>query len=434
MHPRMPQLPPALRRRDFLSVLTVPWMAGVASPAGGAGTDPRVLRGFGRAKQVIYLTISGGLSQLDSFDPKPEAAATVRGDTRAIDTSVNGVRFGHWFPKLARQMHRLCVVRSRISRIGAHDKGLYFVRTGYAPTGADTHPHLGAWMSALLAPGPLRDLPSNFLINAPSGHPRNGWLAPEHAPLPLGDPARGLPYSVRHPGIDESRLLRRVDLSRALGGRFRARYLQPEVQAIAPNLDHALQMMRSEDLAAFDLALEPASVRADYGENAVGQGLLLARRLVERGVQHVEVHADGWDHHVQIYEKENFPSRSRAVDDGLSALLHDLAASGRLAETLVVVTTEFGRTPEISEVLGRNHWPQAFTCLLAGAGVKAGTVHGSTDPLGREIASDPVDTENWCATLAHLAGLPWHVDTFSPSGRPFRPGGKTGVPVEAVLA
>jgi len=430
------------RRRDFLSILSCAY-AGAAGyalaeenptvlvpgsqPSGMI--DPRGMPGYGKAKHVIYLTISGGLSQLDSFDPKPSAGPEIRGETQVIATNVPGIQVGHWFPKMAQQMHEWCVVRSRISRIGAHGKGLYFIRTAYPQMGADTHPHLGAWMSMMLKPPKPTDLPANFLINAPSGHPRNGWMAPDHAPLPIGDPSRGLPFVRLHAGIDDARLLKRLDMAKVLGSRFRAQHLHQEVQTIAPFYRDAAEMMRSTDLAAFDLALEPAQNRRDYGENAVGQGLLLARRLVERGVQHVEVHADGWDHHVQIYEPQNFPLRSKTIDDGLSALIRDLRASGLLDETLVVVTTEFGRTPTISQdVLGRNHWPQAFSCLLAGAGVKAGSVLGATDKVGQEITENPVDTENWCATIAHLAGLPWHVDTFSPSRRPFRPGGKTGKP------
>lgn len=431
-NPQVRRLAPSLRRRDFLAVLAAAAggaLSASAAPLESASpTDPARLPGFGTAKHVIYLTLSGGLSQIDSFDPKPHAPEKVRGETRAISTNIPGTQVGEWFPKMARQLDQWCLVRSRISRIGAHDKGLYFVRTGYPQMGADTHPHLGAWMSMMVKPPRQTDLPSNFLINAPSGHPRNGWMAPEHAPLPLGNAASGMPFSKLHAGIPNARLLKRLDLAKVLGARFRTQHLHQEVQAIAPLYDDATEMMRSPDLVAFDLAQEPQKVREDYGQNAVGQGLLLARRLVERGVQHVEVHGDGWDHHVQIYEPQYFPDRSREVDDGLSALVRDLGASGLLSETLIVVTTEFGRTPEISDVLGRNHWPQAFTCLLAGAGVKAGTTYGATDDVGREITEDDIDTEDWCATIAHLAGLPWHIDTFSPSRRPFRPGGKTGTP------
>lgn len=428
-----------LPRREFFSLLAL--AASVSSgsalasePGAESVVDPSKMPGFGKAKHVIYLTLSGGLSQMDSFDPKPGTPSEVRGETKTIGSNVSGIQLGHWFPKMARQMDKWCVVRSRMNRIGAHDKGLYFVRTAYAKTGADTHPHLGAWMSQMIPPPKPTQLPSNFLINAPSGHPRNGWMAPEHAPLPIGDPIRGLPYSTLRNGIDGARLLKRLDLTQSLSARFRGEFPHPSVQAVAPVYRSALDLMRSEDLRAFDLTLEPERVREAYGMNSVGQGLLLARRLVERGVQHVEVHSDGWDHHVTLFRDDFFPRKSREVDDALSALIRDLDSSGLLSETLVVVTTEFGRTPEISDVLGRNHWPQAFSCLLAGAGVKQGFVHGSTDAAGREVTDSAVDTENWCATIAHLAGLPWHIDTFSPSKRPFRPGGKSGRPVFNLIA
>lgn len=426
-----------LPRREFFTMLGLS-VAGAAATARGAAdkpiVDPATMPGFGRARHVIYLTLSGGLSQIDSFDTKPGAAEEVRGKTRTIASNADGITVGHWFPKMAGQMDAWCVVRSRTSRIGAHDKGLYFIRTAYPKVGADKHPHLGAWMSAMVPPPKATDLPANFLINAPSSHPRNGWMAPKHAPLPIANPGQGLPFSKVARGVEESHLVKRLDLARALGARFRSHYLHQDVQTVAPTYHNAIDLMRSADLKAFDLASEPERVRRDYGENPVGQGLLLARRLVERGVQHVEVHGDGWDHHVTIFEQEFFPRRSREVDDGLSALVRDLRASGLIEETLIVVTSEFGRTPEISGVLGRNHWPQAFTCLLAGAGVKGGFVHGATDAAGREIIEDPVDTEDWCATIAHLAGLPWHVDSFSPSKRPFRPGGETGRPVTSLFS
>ena len=424
-------------RRDFLSVMALAGASG--SLLGGAGSlsaarrdedgpDPAGMPGFGKAKHVIYLMLSGGFSHMDSFDPRPDLPEKARGQTRAIDTNVDGIRIANWFPKLAGHMDKIAICNSRKSRIGAHAKGQYYVRTAYELRGADKHPHLGSWLSYCDKTGKKSEsaLPANFIINPPSNHPNAGWMHPKHAPLPIGSAQEGLKNSKPHYGVDSARLLKRVNLSKVLGESFRGRFLNDEVQTVSPLYDDALAMMKGKDLVAFDLKKEPEWKREAYGENNVGQGLLLAKRLVERGVRHVEVNSGGWDNHNAIYEDRNFPKKSKEVDDALSALLEDLQKSGLLDETLVVLTTEFGRTPVISENLGRNHWPQAFSCLLAGAGVKAGTIFGAKNDAGGEVAENEVSTPDWCATIAHLAGLPWNETFFSPSGRPFKSGGKKG--------
>ena len=429
-------------RRDFMSVILQGSLAaglaakGTSVLAGEApkpAQDVKNLPGFGAAKHVIYVMLSGGFSQLDSFNIIPDARDEVRGETKPLPTNVDGIQMGHWFPRLAQHMDKIAIVNSRISRIGAHAKGQYYVRTAYERRGADTHPHLGAWMDKLL--DPLSDqLPSNFLVNAPSYHPNNGWLHPKHAPLPITDPEKGLQNSKRYPGVTDERLLKRFSMSKTLGERFRNKYLNDEVQTVAPLYDDALTMMRSEDLAAFDLSQEDSWKHEAYGENRLGQGLLLARRLVERGVRHVEVNYGGWDNHNAIYSERTFPEKSRHVDQAMASLLEDLDKSGLLKDTLVVLTSEFGRTPEVNQNLGRDHWPKSFSCLLAGAGVKTGQVYGKTDKEGVEILENKIDTPDWCATIAHIVGLPWNETFFSPSGRPFKPGGKRGQAHVGLLA
>jgi len=430
-------------RRDFMSVLVqgsigAGMLAGTAPHVRAAAPtappiDPSTMPGFGKAKHVIYLMLAGGFSQMDSFNIIPKAPENVRGETLPIDTNVDGIQIGHWFPKLAQHMDKTAIINSRISRIGAHGKGQYYVRTAYEKRGADQHPHLGAWMDMLLEP--LSDqLPSNFLINAPSYHPNNGWMHPRHAPLPIGNPNDGLKNVRKVRGITDERLMKRFSLSKTLGSKFRNSYLNDEVQAVAPMYDDALTMMKSEDLVAFNLSKEPEWKQEAYGDNQVGQGLLLAKRLIERGVRHVEVTSGGWDHHNSIYSDKTFPTKSKMVDDGLSALLEDLDKSGLLDETLVVLTSEFGRTPKISERLGRNHWPQSFSTALMGAGVKTGQVYGKTDEVGIKILEGEMNTPDWCATISHIVGLPWHQNFYSPSGRPFKAGGKKGKPHTDLLA
>jgi uncharacterized protein (DUF1501 family) len=195
--------------------------------------------------------------------------------------------------------------------------------------------------------------------------------------------------------------------------------------------DHAITLMKSADLKAFDLTEEPDEMRNAYGREAFGQGCLLARRLVERGVRFVEVSLGGWDTHAGNFVR--LPELCDPLDRALSTLLPDLEARGLLKETLVVVTTEFGRTPTINANVGRDHHPAAFSAVLAGGGVKQGHVHGQTDKEGREVEEGEVTVPDFNATIACALGLPLDETVFSPSMRPFTVADK-GKPVLEVVA
>jgi uncharacterized protein (DUF1501 family) len=208
-----------------------------------------------------------------------------------------------------------------------------------------------------------------------------------------------------------------LSLSREFNQAFEARFPQQQVRAYGAAYDHAIKLMKSRDLAAFDLTAEPDSMREAYGGDAFGKGCLLARRLIERDVRFVEVSLGGWDTH-----QDNFPrveARAALLDQALSTLLQDLSSRGLLDETLVVLATEFGRTPKINQNNGRDHYPKAFSCLLAGGGVKGGSIVGSTDGRGAEVISDPVTIPDFNATIAYALGLPLDQIVTAPSGRPF---------------
>jgi uncharacterized protein (DUF1501 family) len=195
--------------------------------------------------------------------------------------------------------------------------------------------------------------------------------------------------------------------------------------------DDAIAMMKSEDLKAFDLTEEAAELRTAYGREAFGQGCLLARRLVERGVRFVEVSLGGWDTHNANFVR--VPELCETLDKGLSTLLSDLHNRGLLQDTLVVLTTEFGRTPEINQNVGRDHYPKAFSAAMWGGGVKGGNVHGQTDSTGREVVADKVKIEDMNATIAYALGLPLDQIIYSPSKRPFTIADK-GQPVTSLFA
>ena len=369
----------------------------------------------GRAKKAIYLFMSGGMSHLDTLDPKP--GAETQGPTQSIATRVSGVRVAEHLPNLARQMERVALIRSMTSNQGAHAPGRYLAHTSYAPQSTIKHPALGSWVTNLL--GPLnRRIPGNIVINGGSDHPGAGFMDLKHAPLPLGNPEAGLPNAKGLSGVSEQDFRRRLSLVARFGQRFFDRYPHKKVKGYGEMYADAVRLMRSDDVKAFDLAEEDKQVRDLYGRNRFGQGCLLARRMIEREVRFVEVQFGGWDTH-----NENFAAladKGPLLDQALGALLDDLQQRGLLDETLVVLTSEFGRSPKINDRSGRDHHPAAFTTLLAGAGVNGGLVYGASDDRGHYVEDNEVTVEDFNATIAFGLGMQFDKTVFSGSGRPFK--------------
>ena len=231
--------------------------------------------------------------------------------------------------------------------------------------------------------------------------------------------------------VNSERFLRRLKKLENLNQCFAELHQQRDVAAYSKAYGEAVRLMRSSDLVAFDIELESAGMKKAYGETPFGAGCLLARRLVEHGVRFVEVVSNGWDTHADNFDR--LGDLTPAIDQGLSALLADLDARGLLRETLVVLATEFGRTPDIDEDQGRNHYPKAFSSLLAGGGIRGGQTYGSTDAEGREVDEDPVSIQDFNATIAHACGLPLDHVLTSPSGRPFKVADK-GTAVTSIFA
>lgn len=380
------------------------------------------------ARRLIQITLAGGMSHLDTLDPKP--GAPTQGPLRAIPTTVDGVLLGEHLPRLAQRLDRCALIRSLTSTQGAHEPGQYLQRTSFQSRGTIRHPTLGAWMSHL--GGRLNPtLPAGVVVNGGGQHPGAGFLATRHAPLAIGNPTAGLQHARAPAGVDAARLDARLALKRELDAVFTARMDTAQARAQRDGYDEALALMRSRDLAAFDLAQEPEEVRAAYGEAQLGQGCLLARRLVEHDVRSVEVVMGGWDTHDDHFDR--LPELAGTLDTALAALLDDLERRGLLDETLVAVTTEFGRTPRINKNDGRDHHPKAFSVLLAGGGVPGGRVWGATDELGETVARDPVTFPDLNATIGWALGLPLEQVVHSPDGRPFTLADK-GRPVLGLFA
>ena len=380
------------------------------------------------AKNIIYLMMQGAMSHLDTFDPKP--GREEQGDTKSIATAIPGVRFGEHLPRLAGLADRLAVVRSLTTETGAHEQGTYLMRTSYPQLASVVHPAFGSWAVHVLGKR-SRDLPGYVLVGNGNEHPGCGFLDPAVTPVPLADPERGLENVTRPAYLSQANFERRLALADRLDRDFRTRYAGRQIAAYDQMVADAVRLMGSGDLAAFDIAREDEATRDRYGRSRLGQGCLLARRLVEGGVRCVEVEMNGWDMHRDLWDE--LPEKAGELDAALAALVEDLEARGLLASTLVVLATEFGRTPKINENAGRDHHPGVFSCVLAGAGVKRGVVHGASDAGGRSPDRDAVSVGDFNATVAAACGLPWDREFVAPNGRPFKIGNE-GRPIAAVLA
>jgi hypothetical protein len=359
-----------------------------------------------KARSAILVFLGGGPSHHDTFDPKPEAPAEIRGEFTAIPTAVSGVHFASSVPRLAQQMHRLAILRAVSHRDGAHEGGIAYMHTGYSFRPGHNFPGMGAVVSheqhqrvraTGLAP----------YISMPDGR-GGGHLGPAYNPFAIpGDPnetAFRVPDVTFPEGLSEKRFQRRRQLAEQINEEFR-RSRAADVQTA---VDHFTA--RSYDLilspkaqAAFDLTREDAKTRDRYGRTQFGQRLLLARRLVEAGVPFLAATDFEWDDHADIFPqlKRKLP----VVDQGLSTLLADLDERGLLASTLVIVMGEFGRTPKINAMKGRDHWPNAFSVVLAGGGVKGGQVIGASDADGAYPKERVVTPEELLHSIYVLLGI-----------------------------
>ena len=411
----------------FLGVSILPMLINSATGAETAGnfapTRPKA------AKNVIFLNMTGGMSHLDTFDPKDNKG--VMGPNKAIETKADGVRLSQYLPQLAGQADKIAVINSMHTTQGAHRQGQYIMHRSYAPRGTIVHPVLGSWVLRLSGKR-NSTIPGFVNIGTRDGTSSAGYLGPKFAAVPIGDPSAGIQDSRLPSGVTESDFDRRLQLAANLNERFKEQFDHKKVQGYENLYKDAIKLMKAEDLKAFDINDEPADVVAEYGDNRFGQGCLLARRLIEHDVRFVEVTYGSWDTHYDNFT--NVEERCTVLDQGLSALLADLERRGLLESTVVALGTEFGRTPDIVEnhQLGRDHYPRAYSHMLAGGGIQGGQVYGKTDKYGKEVAEDEVSPQMFNATIAYALGLPLDQVINSPSGRPFTVADK-GEPITALF-
>ena len=422
-----------ISRREFVlnaakTCLGVSVLGGMSSRLGAVPFEgSSKAKQIATARNVIYLYMSGGMSHLDTFGAVPNA--DTMGPTKAIKTSSPDVFISEYLPTLARYMHHGVVVNSLISTQGAHAQANYFMHTGYTMRGATKHPSMGAWLTRFQGKSNPA-LPGSVIVTGDSKHPGAGFFEAAIAPLVVNNPAAGLQNSRRLAGLSEGDFDYRMSLSAKLDAGFQKAFDYKNVRNYADVYHDALRVMKSSDLEAFDLTKEDEKTHDLYGNDSFGQGCLLARRLLEHGVRFVEVSNGGWDTHQDNFTR--VPEKCAVLDQSISALLGDLERRGLLQETLVVLTSEFGRTPKINERGGRDHYPKAFSSVLWGGGVKGGMTYGKTD-RGIEITEDKVSVPDFNATIAYALGLPLDTVIYSPTKRPFTVADK-GQPLLGVFA
>jgi hypothetical protein len=442
---------PRLSRRDWLKLSATGALAGCVSGwfenlANAAVANPK------RKKSCILLWMNGGPSTIDLFDLKVGHANG--GPFQEIATSAPGLKIGEHLPTVAKFGDKMAVVRSMTTREADHGRATFVMRTGYNPTGPIQYPTLGSLVSKELG----RDdtaLP-NFVAVAPyrffsPGAFSSGFLGPKYAPLVVGDNAQFNPRE----GLDYASALRvqDIDLPRDVDeGHANARLAMlddmekdfidrhPSVSAVSHKTayDRAVRLMRTDARKAFNLDEEKDSVRDAYGRNLFGQGCLLARRLVERGVPFVEVtHAGtnnqgfGWDTHQNNFDLVR--QNCGTLDPAWGMLMSDLKERGLLDDTLIVWMGEFGRTPRVNGQRGRDHWPNSWATVLAGGGIKGGQAYGKTSKDGMTVEEKPTTVPDFLATVMQALGIDPEKQNNSNVGRPIRLVDKPGKPIKEIV-
>ncbi len=419
-----------MARRDFIMRTAQTALGVTVMPAlnlrGAGATTGAGTPGFGKAKNVIFLWMNGGMTHIDTWDPK---TGGTKGPTNPIKGKGSVDYLGGTMENMAKVSDKISIIRSMTSKTGVHEAGTYIMKTGYEPRGTIVHPSMGAWASHFLGRIKGVTLPDSVVVNSGSAYPGAGFFPPAMSPIPISNPDTGL-QNIR-PTTSDNQFKKRISLMDEFDASFRKKFQSDDVKAYSEFYDETMKLMKSEDLKAFDLSSEPASVREKYGRNQFGSGALLARRLVQSGVRFVEVQSGGWDMHNNI--DTALTSTCATMDKVFAALIEDLASNGLLESTMVVMGSEFGRTPDINENEGRDHYPLAYSTVFAGGGVKGGFIHGATDKDGRRVADKQVTPLDFQATIGHAMGLPVDEVVMSPSNRPFTVGDK-GVPVLDIFA
>jgi uncharacterized protein (DUF1501 family) len=416
-----------IARRQFLGNLA----AGAGAVVGGLGWLARPLAAEQLAKQqkrIVVINMHGGLSQLESWDPKP--GVETGGPFRAIPTSVPGLHVSELIPHTAKQMHHLAVVRGVNTKEDDHGKGIYLMVTGRRQTPAADYPQIGAVMAKALS-GDDESLPGHIMITPGGGGGRSNdaaYLGPKFSSVQLsgGNPLRN---SVRPDGLTLTADEQRQALRRQANVRFASRRRTAQTDAYTQSYEQALQLMQKNEI--FDVSKEPEKDHERYGKYDFGRHCLLARRLLEKGITFVQVSHSNYDTH-----NENFNFHLEQMgefDRSFAALVADLVDRGLWESTLLVVLSEFGRTPNINVYAGRDHWSAAWSVVLGGSRIQRGAVIGKTNEKGTAVTDRQVDHANLFHTYLEAVGLD-STGTFDIGGRDVPMADPASAPIKELLA
>lgn len=373
-----------------------------------------------KAKNAIHIYLPGGMAHQESFDPKPYAPIEYRGELGVVKTAIAGEVFSQTLPKTATVADRLAVIRSMTHGEAAHERGTHNMFTGYRPSPALIFPSIGSVISHEY--GPRNNLPPYVCVpNQPNQFAGTGYLSASFAPFSLGADPASKGFQVRDlnlaEGVDEARFARRRTALEAVNEYFAEKEKSDALGAMNTFYDRAYSLISSKEAReAFKIDAEPDAIRDEYGRNAAGQRMLMARRLVAAGVRLVTLTFGGWDMHQRIAAgmKNGLP----AFDQAFSTLIVDLERNGLLDETLVMVSTEFGRTPKINGNAGRDHWPKVFSVVLAGGGIKKGLIYGASNATASEPEHNPIGPADLFTTVYHQLGIVADKELMAPGDRP----------------
>ncbi len=372
-----------------------------------------------KAKSVIHIYLPGGMAHQESWDPKPYSPLEYRGEMKPVKTNTGEI-FCESIPKLAKIADRLAVVRSVTHGEAAHERGTHNMFTGYKPSPALKYPSFGAVVSHEY--GPRKNMPPYICIpNQPNEFAGTGYLSSSFGPFALGSDPASSGFKVRdldlYKGVDDKRFARRQAALEQVNQHFASVTKADNVGAMGTFYERAYNLLGSpEAKLAFDLNKEDDKTKDAYGKNQAGQRLLMARRLVEAGCRLVTLTYGGWDMHNGITAAMN--RTMPPLDQALSQLILDLEQRGLLDETLVLVSSEFGRTPKVNKTAGRDHYPKVFSVMMAGGGIKGGSIYGASNATASEPEFDPVAPADLATTMYHQLGIVADKELMAPGDRP----------------
>jgi hypothetical protein len=373
-----------------------------------------------KAESVIHIFLPGGIAHQETFDPKPFAPVEYRGELGTIRTKIEGEVFSETLPRTADVADKLTIIRSMTHGEAAHERGTHNMFTGYRPSPALQYPSMGSVVSHEY--GPRNNLPPYVCVpTQPNVYAGTGYLSSSFSPFSLGaDPSSGK-FRVQDlnlpDGIDDSRFATRRHVLEAVNEHFAKKEKADGLAAMDTFYERAYSLISSPKAReAFNVNAEPAAIRDEYGRNPAGQRMLMARRLVEAGVRFVSLQYGSWDLHAGIFP--NMRQQMPAFDQGFSTLIRDLDRRGLLDRTLVMVSSEFGRTPKVNKDAGRDHWPKVFSVVLAGGGIKKGLIYGESNATATEPERDPIGPEDLATTVYHQLGIVADKELMAPGNRP----------------